>query len=165
MSMIFTLLSRTDRSSIEQFIEGVDSFGQDEGMSHSPTPTGVAPVKACAQAFPAIPSQVREARRFLARLLDDFPAADDALVCLSELASNAIQHTRSGLPGGTFAVHVTRSSECLRVEVHDGGGPWHPQPAQAGERGRGLIIVSALARWGVTGSGDHPRTVWFEMPR
>lgn len=85
-------------------------------------------------------------------------------MCLSELASNSIQHTRSARPGGQFTVTVTRTGEHLRVEVGDDGGPWHPQPHPGGERGRGLVVVAAMARWGTTGNGDGPRTVWFEMP-
>jgi serine/threonine-protein kinase RsbW len=127
-----------------------------------PPPATTAP-PSCARCFPAVPRQVGEARRYLAGLLDGFPAADDALVCLSELASNAIQHTHSARPGGQFTVTVTRNGEHLRVEVRDDGGPWHPQPGPGGEHGRGLVIVAAMARWGVTGNGDGPRTVWFEI--
>ena len=41
------------------------------------------------RAFPAIPAQVREARQFLSAILDGRPSADDAIVCLSELVTNA----------------------------------------------------------------------------
>lgn len=131
----------------------------------APPPGTTAPA-AGTRCFPAVPGQVRQARRYLAGLLDGFPAADDALVCLSELASNAIQHTRSARPGGEFTVTVTvtRNGEHLRVEVQDDGGPWHPHPHPGGERGRGLVVVAAMASWGVTGNGDGPRIVWFEIP-
>jgi hypothetical protein len=58
--------------------------------------TAAAPVITWARTFPAVPAQVREARRFLAGLLDGGQAADDALICLSELASNAVVHSRTG---------------------------------------------------------------------
>src|ERR1039457_5777408 len=38
---------------------------------------------------PAPPLQVREARAFLTRVLDGRPAADDAALCLGEVAANA----------------------------------------------------------------------------
>ena len=60
--------------------------------------------------FPGHPDQVRQARRFVARALDGCPAADDAVLGVSELASNAIQHTRSG-KGGRFQVLVWRGQE------------------------------------------------------
>jgi anti-sigma regulatory factor (Ser/Thr protein kinase) len=143
--------------------------------------------------FPATPDQVPRARGFLAALLDGSPLADDALLCLSELVTNAIQHSHSARPGGHFTVSTTITPHTLRVEVHDEGGPWQAQPAAAaatrpepagcgndaepgsgpvGQRGRGLMIVAALARWGITSGvtggitrdGTCPRAVWFELP-
>ena len=111
------------------------------------------------------PAQIREARRFLATILDGCPAADDALLCLSELATNALLHSRSREPGGCFTVHAQRQGNHLRVEVHDQGGPWTP-PAltNPGEQnGRGLAIVSELAHaWGRSGD-EAGWTVWFEI--
>jgi anti-sigma regulatory factor (Ser/Thr protein kinase) len=91
--------------------------------------------------------------------------------------TNAIQHSRSVHPSGHFSVKVMLHASTLRVEVLDEGGPWQSQPTQrnsgpdaergpgaAGQRGRGLMIVAALARWGVIGDGTGPRTVWFEIP-
>jgi serine/threonine-protein kinase RsbW len=109
---------------------------------------------------------VREARRFLASLLDGAPAAGDALICLSELASNAVVHSRSSQPSGTFTVRVRLAGRRLRAEVCDQGGPWH-SPGQASTdepNGRGLLIVSQLAtRWGCAGHSRTGWTVWFEL--
>ena len=46
--------------------------------------TSTAPPLAWSCAFPATPAQARAARRSLARVLDGHPAADDAVLCLSE---------------------------------------------------------------------------------
>lgn len=124
----------------------------------------LAPVRTWTRTFPATPGQVREARHFLTGHLDSFPAAGDAAMCLSELATNAVQHSRSARPGGRFSVHATLTAATLRVKVEDEGGPWQHDPDPHEVRGRGLTIVAALARWGITGDGDAPRTVWFEMP-
>jgi hypothetical protein len=113
--------------------------------------------------FPAAASQVPKARHALATFLEGFPAASDALVCTSELVSNAILHTRSSRPGGHFTIRASLTRSHLRVEVQDDGGPWHPQRHHDGLHGWGLVIVVALARWGVTGDGTCPRTVWFEI--
>ncbi len=115
--------------------------------------------------FPAIADQVKEARRCLAPLLDGFPPADDALLCLSELVSNAILHSNSARPAGQFTIHATLGSGMLRVEVTDAGGPWkqHDQHCN-GYGGRGFVIVDALTRaWGITGDGITSRTIWFEI--
>ena len=128
--------------------------------------TTAAPVITWARTFPAVPAQVREARRFLAGLLDGGPAAGDALICLSELVSNAVVHSRSSQPGGTFTVRVQLADQRLRVEVCDQGGPWHsPGRASSGEPGgRGLLIVGQLAsRWGCEGHSRTGWTVWFEL--
>ena len=133
---------------------------------HQP-PTAPSPARpgpaTTAQTFPATPGQVSAARRFLAGLIDGFPAADDALLCLSELATNAIQHSRSARPGGQFTVRATRAPGLVRVEVEDDGGPWHPQPSHHDHGGRGLAILTALARWDITSNGNGHRTIWFEI--
>jgi serine/threonine-protein kinase RsbW len=116
-----------------------------------------------ARDFPGTPEQVGKARRFLAAVLDNRPAADDAILCLSELASNACLHSRSRRPGGRFTVRAALNAKDLRVEVRDGGGPW-VWPAQPDEHGRGLLIVASLARaWGRSGDSERGWTVWFEM--
>jgi anti-sigma regulatory factor (Ser/Thr protein kinase) len=139
---------------------------RDHTPRHPATTTCAAVVAACcSRAFPATPDQVSQARRFLAPYLAGLPAADSALLCVSELASNAIQHSHSRRPGGRFTVSITASDDRMRVEVEDEGGPWHQQPRDGDLRGRGLTIVSALALWGVIGDGNGPRRVWFELPR
>jgi anti-sigma regulatory factor (Ser/Thr protein kinase) len=125
-------------------------------------PAPAAPAVAVAE-FPAAAGQVREARRFLAGVLDGCPAADDVVVCVSELATNAVLHSRSGRDGGRFAVRALAGAGRLRVEVSDEGGPWQPGVDGNGQHGRGLVIVATLAaRWGRDGGTDG-RTVWFEI--
>lgn len=125
-------------------------------------PTAAAP-PVTAQVFAGDAGQVRQARRFLAGLLGGCPAADDALLCLSELATNAVLHSRSGRPGGRFTVCVRVAAGSLRVAVADEGGPWERQRDRGGQSGRGLLIVGELAsRWGRE-DGAAGRTVWFEI--
>lgn len=127
--------------------------------------TATAPLLAWSRAFPAMPAQAGEARRFLAAILDGCPVADDAVLCLSELAANAITHSRSGKRGGQFTVRAERRDGRLRVEVRDEGGPWtRPVRRRDGQHGRGLLIVASLADgWGRTGDGAAGWSVWFEM--
>jgi serine/threonine-protein kinase RsbW len=93
-------------------------------------------------------------------------AADDAVLCLSELASNAIRHSNSARPGGRFTVRIIPAPGRLRVEVQDQGGPWTPDPDSDGHGGRGLLVVDELtAAWGISGDGIRTRVVWFDIDR
>ena len=126
-------------------------------------PPAPAAPPATGRVFPGAAGQVREARRFLAGVLDGCPAGDDALLCVSELATNAVLHSRSGRPGGRFTVRAAVRAGRVRVEVGDEGGPWRLAGAENGQSGRGLAIVGDVAsRWG-RDDGDAGRTVWFEI--
>jgi serine/threonine-protein kinase RsbW len=121
-------------------------------------------IAAACRVFTAQPMQVAHARRFIAGVLSGFGAAEDIVLCVCELASNAVLHSCSREPGGQFTVRVSVSAGGrIRAEVVDRGGPWKPGPAPDEEHGRGLLIVAALAtRWGVTGS-EAGRSAWLEV--
>nr|WP_246422031.1 ATP-binding protein [Nocardiopsis mwathae] len=101
---------------------------------------------------------------------------DDLVICASEMGTNAIRHSRSGLPGGVFTASMWQSPGCVCLEVRDMGPhpgtpsiPHIPDSASAdftGESGRGLGFVSALChgRCGYT-LPPSPRghTVWCEL--
>lgn len=126
--------------------------------------TTAAPLLAWSRVFPGTPAQVGEARRFLAALLDNCPVAEDAVLCLSELAANAVVHSCSGRSGGNFSVRADLGRDRLRVEVCDQGGPWTWLGRGDQPHGRGLLIVSQLARaWDRTGDPAAGWTVWFEI--
>lgn len=143
-----------------------------------PETAPAAPPLTWSRVFPATPAQAREARGFLADVLAGCPDADDTIVCLSELVTNALLHSRSREAGGTLTVRVCRVPGRLRVEVGDQGGPWRPRPPVPNgdgkhrgdgqhdgdaQHGRGLTIVGALsAGWGIAET-EAGRTVWFEM--
>src|SRR5215472_589299 len=130
--------------------------------------SAAASLDLCASAvpYPGRPEHVRQARADARGLLAGHPAADEVILCLSELAANAVLHSDSGRPGGTFTVRIESCPGAhIRIEVDDDGGPWlapAPDPAS----GRGLDIVGVLAAdWGVAAS-PAGRTVWarFDWP-
>jgi anti-sigma regulatory factor (Ser/Thr protein kinase) len=82
------------------------------------------------------------------------------ILCASELAANAVIHSQSRLPGGTFTVRAKISpGDYALIEVGDDGGPKCPGVHDATGH-HGLDIVGALATdWGI--SGDHTaRSIW-----
>jgi hypothetical protein len=114
--------------------------------------------------FAARADQVGQARRFLAEALEGCPVIDDAVLCLSELASNSVLHSASRLPGGTFTVGVeVRHGDHVRVEVHDEGGPWAERPDINDGRLHGLAIVRALAA--DSGTDGNALTGWITWAR
>ncbi len=122
------------------------------------------PPRTHCQAFPARAEHVSEARKFLAVALANCQVAEDAVLCLSELASNSVIHSASRQPGGTFTVRAEiRHGDHVRIEVHDAGGPWTGR-AHSDGRPHGLDIVRALAAdCGVSGDALTGRTVWARL--
>src|SRR3954468_2011586 len=116
--------------------------------------------------FPGIPRVVSAARHVLEDLLGaDHPALDDALVCQSELITNALRYTDSGQDGGQIRIEVAYDREHTTVRVvDDGGSPTVPHlKDEPDESGRGLGIVATLAKtWGVRQVGLKT-AVWFTI--
>ena len=119
--------------------------------------------------FPGNEAELRPLREWLARLLPDAPARDDAIMVAVELATNAVKYTASGR-GGSFAVEITWHAQptTVRIAVVDGGAPTGPQESSGhdvlGEHGRGLQVVLGLAsRTGACGD-EGGRLIWADVP-
>ncbi|GAA2663863.1 ATP-binding protein [Streptomyces aculeolatus] len=109
---------------------------------------------------------VGRAREFVAGVADAGDRADDIGVCVSELATNALRHTPVGR---RFLVRVVAQPHVVQVEVHDAGGgePHVCAPADTDDRGRGLLLVAALADdWGTSPRNGPGKAVWatFKVP-
>ena len=110
------------------------------------------------------------AREFTRNTLADWEItdrADEVLLCVSELATNAILH---GVPPGRgYALRLCIHRDgVLRVEVRDSGtgdlrkvnAPYRDLDADSG---RGLLLVSVVAdKWGV-GERAPGKAVWCEF--
>lgn len=112
--------------------------------------------------------RVKDARQFIARTVGaGHPSIGVAVLLASELVTNSIEHSASGLPGGTITISVISIRGGFRVEVLDAGGVSVPHvEAVAGalaEGGRGLRLVSELsARWGYRRE-DAGVATWFDV--
>ncbi|MFF4273111.1 ATP-binding protein [Streptomyces sp. NPDC001536] len=118
--------------------------------------------------LPRHPASVGLARRRVRDHLADWghgtddPALADAVLLVSELATNVVRH--GPLLEREFEVAVTALADgsCL-IEVSD-EGQLEPRLRVVGEweeTGRGLHLVeNVAAAWGVWSRGRHGKTVW-----
>ncbi|WP_251095588.1 SpoIIE family protein phosphatase [Streptomyces sp. Caat 7-52] len=111
----------------------------------------------------ADPREVARARRLVRERLLDWglsQAVETAELLVSEVVTNAVRHAE----GDRIGLRVVRT-DALLFEVTD-DEPALPAMITAGpgdESGRGLRVVSRLAReWGASAAG-HRKTVWFEQ--
>ncbi|MFG2123606.1 ATP-binding protein [Streptomyces sp. NPDC048710] len=89
-------------------------------------------------------------------------AADDAVLLVSEVATNACTHG-----GGPSALHLTATDRALWVQISD-TSPAAPRPrgrhSASRTSGHGLYLVQRLAaRWGCVPGSHGGKTVWFEV--
>ncbi|MDX6738691.1 ATP-binding protein [Actinocorallia sp. A-T 12471] len=114
--------------------------------------------------FSGRPEEVRKARNLARTLLAGTGYEDDAALVVTELADNALLHTRSGAEGGVFGVEVSAGRSGVRIAVADQGAESELEWENSGplaECGRGLFIVGQIAAsHGMHGSADRGHTVW-----
>jgi anti-sigma regulatory factor (Ser/Thr protein kinase) len=117
-----------------------------------------------------IPGRERDvcrARSFVDSVLGlDHPCTDITRLLVSELVTNAVQHSDSRHPGGIVRVAIIDMPGGLRVEVADGGSagsmPVVKEDMLAAS-GRGLYLVQTLAdEWGYQRDAMGT-TVWFQL--
>jgi serine/threonine-protein kinase RsbW len=117
------------------------------------------------RAYPGTATQPARVRADLAELAGKCPVADELVLLASELVTNAILHSRSGRPDGTFTVRATLyRGDYAWVEVIDQGGAWTAD-AHDDEHGRGLAIVATVAgdgNWAVEGD-EYSHIAWFRL--
>ncbi|MFY7065717.1 ATP-binding protein [Nocardiopsis changdeensis] len=129
--------------------------------------------------YPRVLPHVGRARHDLARDLAGFDTdtIDTALLCLGELAANAVEHTSGPCFHRALALIDER---ILWLAVLDDGGavgsPHIPEQAtedlwRTSEDGRGLMLIQALAvEWGSYTLGPRENTtilgraVWAALP-
>ncbi len=111
--------------------------------------------------WPPKPTSVAAARAFVSRglagrLSEDVSAG--ALVVVSELATNAVEHART-----PFTVTVEWSGLTVTVKVADGSPqvPAGPLRDLMATHGRGLQLLDALSvSWGVSVETTGGKSVW-----
>jgi anti-sigma regulatory factor (Ser/Thr protein kinase) len=115
--------------------------------------------------LPAAPEAAGVARRLVREVLTDLDAGhvmDDAMLVMSELATNAVRY-------GAAPIRATATVEgthlILAVQDSRASDLPYPKVLTATEpNGRGMHLVAAMAsRWGWDRSA-HSKVVWAEIP-
>jgi hypothetical protein len=115
------------------------------------------------QCFVPVPLAARAVRRFTRETFSAWgmdELVSDAMIVVSELASNVLLHASS-----PFRVSARRVDAAVRIEVHDLSPalPERRDVAAGATNGRGVALVAALSRqWGTDLTPDG-KVVWAEM--
>ncbi|ARH94631.1 MULTISPECIES: ATP-binding protein [Streptomyces] len=126
--------------------------------------------------LPSAPASVALARRHALEVLAgwglpaDSGIADSVRLIVSELATNAVQHTGGQSPTFTVELRLDRD-EVLAVGVTD-SHPRRPRRLPAAvqqDNGRGMVIIRFLAaeaggRLSVVPTASGGKTVWIRVP-
>ncbi|MFI7322978.1 ATP-binding protein [Streptomyces venezuelae] len=126
--------------------------------------------------LPSDPASVPAARKYVSRVLaewglpGDAEVADTIRLIVSELATNAVQHTLGQSPTFTVDVELDRD-EHLRIGVTD-SHPRYPKRLPAAvqqDNGRGMVIIRWLTaecggRLSVSPTDEGGKTVWIALP-
>ncbi|MER5503199.1 MULTISPECIES: ATP-binding protein [unclassified Streptomyces] len=126
--------------------------------------------------LPSEPVSVAAARKYVARVLTEWGLAvdgefaDGVRLIVSELATNAVQHTFGQSPTFTVDLRLDREEQ-LSLGVTDSHPRWPrrlPAAVQQ-DNGRGMVIIRTLAkeyggRLAVTPTADGGKTVWIVLP-
>jgi serine/threonine-protein kinase RsbW len=131
------------------------------GRTTLPQPPALA--REDSRTFPGRREEVGQAQAFLARFLDGCPAADDAILLVSELAANAVTHSASGHPGGIFTVRARlHRDHSVHTEVEDQGSAWDGELTTA-QRLHGLHLLRELSATCGTQRGATGWITWFTI--
>ncbi|WP_282697627.1 ATP-binding protein [Streptomyces sp. CC208A] len=142
-----------------------EHFPQNAGRSSSPA----APLRNTVEVFlPSEPAYVKMSRRVAAGAMERWggiPAAvaDDAVLIVSELMTNAILHGGGVDAQKAVGLRIEHTGNALLVEVTDGNSkPARLKTAGGTETGgRGLLLVTRLAcDWG---THNENRTTWARL--
>ncbi|MFI6938890.1 ATP-binding protein [Streptomyces sp. NPDC050418] len=126
--------------------------------------------------LPSDPASVSAARNYVLHMLaewglpGDTEVADTVRLIVSELATNAVQHTFGQSPTFTVDLELERDEQ-LRIGVTD-SHPRFPKRLPAAvqqDNGRGMVIIRWLTaecggRLSVNATAEGGKTVWIALP-
>lgn len=123
-------------------------------------------VWSCAGNLTAVRSIRARVREFLTRMEHTGSVLDDAELAVSELATNALLHSRSGQNGGVMTLFIRSDGPRLRVAVADQGereGSDGHSREDGEDFGRGKLIVDSCATRSGEYWSENTHVSWFEI--
>ncbi|MGW7468475.1 ATP-binding protein [Streptomyces xantholiticus] len=126
--------------------------------------------------LPSDPVSVSAARRYVTDtvcewgLEPDAEAVDTVRLIVSELATNAVQHTFGQSPTFTVDLRLVRDEQlCIGVTDSHPRWPRRLPAAVRQDNGRGMVIIRTLTaecggRLSVTPTAEGGKTVWITLP-
>jgi anti-sigma regulatory factor (Ser/Thr protein kinase) len=123
------------------------------------------------QYFPGELQSVGEFRRFVVQALAGLPQSvvEGGVQVASELAGNAVTHSKSALPGGKYLGRVEISAVDVLIQITDQGSDAEvPEVGEdqdlMAESGRGLVICRCLGEIQAETTPDGGRCVSVRIP-
>jgi anti-anti-sigma factor len=119
--------------------------------------------------LPADPAQLAGLRRAVLAWATDVGVGEDTLddlqLAVGEAVANAVEHAYRGQTPGACTVRLARGPDgAIESRIED-FGTWRPVPADAGFRGRGLLLIRRLAEDVTVDQGpDGGTTIRFRLP-
>ena len=113
--------------------------------------------------FPGHADQLPDVEGFVRAVVEPGDADTAAAIAVA-LADNAIRHTDSGLPGGTFEVQIAVLDDTVQIRVDDAGSDSEPYRAP-GDDGHGLARIVALGATLKGLGGPSARAMLATIPR
>jgi two-component sensor histidine kinase len=109
--------------------------------------------------------QAGQVRAALRPELEDCPAADEVILLLSELSTNAVAHSSSGRPDGKFTVRFQHfPGRYIWGEVEDEGSGWDGSLRDSARDASGLfLVINFASAYGVDRETNGHRVVWFRI--
>lgn len=110
--------------------------------------------------YPGREQMISDARHEVQQYLGGWSRADDGVMAVSELATNAVLHSASR--GGTFTVRaeIYCGGIYCCIEVEDAGGVWRGRHGGDDGRPHGLDIIRLMGwTWGID-NVVNTRIVW-----
>ncbi|MFF3291342.1 ATP-binding protein [Streptomyces sp. NPDC003023] len=126
--------------------------------------------------LPSDPASVATARRYVTETVCEWglepcaDAVDTVRLIVSELATNAVQHTFGQSPTFTVDLRLERDEQlCIGVTDSHPRWPRRLPAAVRQDNGRGMVIIRTLTaerggRLSVTPTPEGGKTVWIALP-